>query len=268
MTLQVQVSGFEGRNREKPSYDYVLPRWLADRLLLVISGYFVILNLVLFLYPTIDTAVSSLAFNGDKFVFAKNASIKFLREVHKDFLRCILPLTLLLLALYAIWPRPLRTLAPHRALFVLASFGIGSLVVVHALKLLVGRARPHDILLFGGDKEFTPVWQMVDMCGASCSFPSGEAAAAAALLSFIVYFSPGNRWAFLAMVFPLAVFLSANRVLVGAHFFSDVVLAGLIVFFVTVTLWRYIEPRADVIDARVRRAGEGARRLIYGSDGA
>lgn len=265
MTLQVQVSGFEGRNREEPSYDYVLPRWLGDRLLLIISGCFVILNLVLFLYPAIDTAVSSLAFNGDKFVFAKNEFVRSLREIHQDVLRYILPMMLPSIVLYSIWPRPLRILAPHRALFVLASFGIGSLAVVHTLKVLIGRARPSDTSLFGGDKEFSPAWQLVDMCGASCSFPSGEAAAAAALLSFVVYFPRRTRWAFLAAIVPLATVLSANRVLVGAHFFSDVALAWLMVFFVTVCLWRYIEPRAAVFDARVRRAGEGARRFIYGS---
>lgn len=235
---------------------------------MVISGYFVIASLLLFFYPIIDTNISSLAFDGSKFVFAKNASIKFFREIHKDFLKYILPLMLLLTVLYSIWPRPLRILAPHRTVFVLASFGIGALILVHALKVLIGRARPHDTLIFGGDREFTPVWQIADMCGASCSFPSGEAAAAAALLSFIVYFSPGNRRAFLATVVPLAIFLSVNRILVGAHFFSDVVLAWLIVFFVTVRLWRYIEPRAAAIDARVRRVGEGARRFIYGAGGA
>jgi membrane-associated phospholipid phosphatase len=158
----------------------------------------------------------------------------------------------------------LRILSPHRAIFVLASFGIGSLIVVHALKVVIGRARPSDTLMFSGDKEFSPAWQVVDMCGASCSFPSGEAAAAAALLSFVVYFSGRTRLAFLAAILPLAMVLSANRVLVGAHFFSDVVLAWLMVFFVSVSLWRYIEPRGAEIDARVRQAGEGARRYLYG----
>ncbi len=50
------------------------------------------------------------------------------------------------------------------------------------------------------------------------------------------------RWASRLRFSTIATFWSER-------IFSDVVLASLVVFFVTVTLWRYIEPRADVIDA-------------------
>lgn len=264
MTLQLQLSDLDGRSAEFPRHEFLLPVWLRTRPLVLISSAFVIASLVLFAFPVIDVTLSSLAFDGSNFVVAKIAFIRELREFHKNSLFYILPLTLLSIVVYALWPRRLRMLAPHRALFVLGSFGIGALVLVHVLKAIIGRARPHDTLLFGGDMDFTPVWQISNMCGASCSFPSGESAAAAALLSFIVYASPGMRRPFLTVVLPLAVFLSVNRMLVGAHFFSDVLLAWLMVLFVMVVLWRYIEPRAAIIDARVWQAGERARKFLHG----
>lgn len=263
MTLQLQLSELDDRNIALSGHEFLLPMWLRSRLLVLISNAFVMASLVLFAFPVIDVTLSSLAFDGTNFVVSKIEFIRELREFHKDSLAYILPLTILSIFVYALYQRKLPMLAPHRALFVLGSFGIGALILVHSLKALLGRARPHDTLLFGGDKGFTPVWQIADMCGASCSFPSGESAAAAALLSFVVYASPGMRRPFLATVLPLAVFLSLNRMLVGAHFFSDVLLAWLMVLFVMVSLWRYIEPRAATIDQWVWQAGERTRKVLH-----
>jgi len=264
MTSQVQAAAFAGRGKTRQASEFVLPEWLRSRILSVISSYFVIASLILFSFPVFDVAVSQLAFTGSKFVFAKNELVSTLRELHKSSIGWVVVAAIVSLGVYALWPKRLNLLAAHRAVYVLASFFIGALILVHSLKTLIGRARPSDTLLFGGDKDFTPAWQIADMCGASCSFPSGESAAAAAALSFIVYFSGKARWAFLAAVLPVALLLSANRILVGAHYLSDVVLAWLMVLFVLVGLWRYIEPRAKAIDARVRLAGEGARRFLYG----
>ena len=53
-------------------------------------------------------------------------------------------------------------------------FGPG-LVVNGVLKAFWGRARPSQILEFGGAAQFTPPVQIADQCARNCSFVSGEA---------------------------------------------------------------------------------------------
>lgn len=264
MTISFDGAGFAHATGRGAGQGENPPQRRRKRNLTILGLAFVLLSSVLSFYPEIDMETSTLVSSANDFPLADVAFLKSARDMHRGSLGYVLAMTLLSIVVYALSPRLLPVLSPHRALLVLASFGIGALVLVHSLKVLVGRARPHDVMQFGGGKVFTPLWQFSDMCSSSCSFPSGESAAAAALLSFFVYFSQRRRWAFMAAIVPVAAFLSMNRIMFGAHFLSDVVLAWVMVLFVVVGLWRCIEPHAAAIDARVRLAGDGARRLIFG----
>ncbi|MCX8999524.1 phosphatase PAP2 family protein [Rhizobiaceae bacterium BDR2-2] len=93
--------------------------------------------------------------------------------------------------------------------------------IVHAIKPLVGRARPTVFEEHGlfGRKAFDGTFDYV-------SFPSGHAAHAGALFAALAFCFPRYRWLFAA----LALWFAATRLILGVHYPSDVVvglLAGL-----------------------------------------
>lgn len=118
-----------------------------------------------------------------------------------------------------------------RAVFLLLCFAVIQGLVVDAyLKVAFGRARPRDIVEFGGPLVFTPFYVVTDQCARNCSFVSGHAAMAFAAVAFAFVVPPTWRrrvfWA--AMVFGAAT--GWMRILQGGHFLSDVVFAGLVVY--------------------------------------
>src|SRR5690606_19621168 len=121
-------------------------------------------------------------------------------------------------------------------------------LLVHALKIGIGRARPDDVVDFGGQQLFTPAWQVSDACSAHCSFISGEAATAVAMLSLAMLFKARWRRTVLAVLAPFAIFFSVNRVALGAHFLSDIVIAWLVAGLAMVTLWQVIGRNTQAID--------------------
>ena len=75
--------------------------------------------------------------------------------------------------------------------------------------------------------SFTPWYLFGDQCISNCSFVSGDASVGFALIVF--YFLVKKKiyiWASLIFGF----FLGLIRIMEGAHFLSDIFLAGLIIF--------------------------------------
>lgn len=88
-----------------------------------------------------------------------------------------------------------------------------------------GRARPRDIVLFGGQSEFTPAGYMTDQCDRNCSFPSGDASFGFVLAS-VAYLVARRRqklvfWTSLG----LGSLFAWARIPLGAHFISDILFA-------------------------------------------
>jgi lipid A 4'-phosphatase len=113
-------------------------------------------------------------------------------------------------------------------LFLAACLAIGPGVVANiVLKDHWGRARPKQVVEFGGTKTFTPALIPTDQCSSNCSFVSGEAASI-----FMPFFAVGlliPQWSAVLLgagtLFGLAAGLV--RISQGAHFLSDVVFAGI-----------------------------------------
>jgi membrane-associated phospholipid phosphatase len=114
------------------------------------------------------------------------------------------------------------------------------LIVNVILKSHWGRARPDDIVNFGGQLSYSKVWVIAHECSRNCSFVSGEGAASFALLaiSFIVPSAYRRRVAFAALL--VALVISTCRIMFGGHFLSDTLLSWLIVLLVILVLDRYI----------------------------
>ena len=140
---------------------------------------------------------------------------------------------------------------PSLVLYVLGTYLAGPLTIVHLLKNTVGRARPQDVLAFGGEDAFTSAWQLSDACLRNCSFSSGEAASAAMLPLLALLLPRRLRLPALVALGLFAVAVSFNRIAFGSHFLSDVLVSWLLVALCAVAIFRLGAGHAERIDAAV-----------------
>ncbi|MBL1244964.1 MAG: phosphatase PAP2 family protein [Sulfurimonas sp.] len=111
------------------------------------------------------------------------------------------------------------------------------LIVNATLKENWGRARPMDIVQFGGNKEFTPAFILSNQGGNS--FSSGHGSAAFSILGFaLLARSRKKLWITLALTYGVAV--SFARIIGGGHFLSDNLTSFFIVYIATYALYGYI----------------------------
>tara|TARA_B100000965_G_scaffold381920_1_gene379817 strand:- start:101 stop:1429 length:1329 start_codon:yes stop_codon:yes gene_type:complete len=100
------------------------------------------------------------------------------------------------------------------------------LVVNVLLKNMWGRARPNDILQFGGVESFTPWYKIVDVCASNCSFVSGDSSVGFLLVVFY-FITKKNNYLYLAIFF--GFLLGLIRIIAGGHFFSDIIFSYIVV---------------------------------------
>ncbi|MGE0313497.1 MAG: phosphatase PAP2 family protein [Lautropia sp.] len=137
---------------------------------------------------------------------------------------------LVLLASLALLARELWRPTRRRlqVIVVALSLALGpGLVVNEVLKPAWSRARPRDLQVFGGTLAFTPVTRRADQCPRNCSFPSGHGGAAFAPL--VGHFVSRRRcWLVAGLV--LGGVVCATRLISGAHFLSDLLASGIVVY--------------------------------------
>lgn len=114
-------------------------------------------------------------------------------------------------------------------LYLLTALLLGpGLIVNTVLKNQWGRPRPVHLAQFGGTAPFSAALSYSTHCPTNCSFPSGHAGAAFFLMAG--YWRTGRRrWLVAGIACGLVV--GVTRMVVGAHFLSDVIASGLIVHF-------------------------------------
>lgn len=102
------------------------------------------------------------------------------------------------------------------------------------LKEEFGRARPREIIEFGGKQHFTEFWQP-GTAGTNSSFPSGHAAIAFASIAPWFVLREKKRTVariFLCTGLLFGVLVGIARILQGAHFVSDILWAGGLIYLV------------------------------------
>ena len=188
---------------------------------------------LLVIVPAIDVAISRLFFDPGKGFAWRNSPVpEFLHEAIQIAARLLFAgfLVGLLATLVGAWragyERPLLGLGRKEWFFLLATLLLApGLVANTILKDNWDRARPFQIEAFGGPLTHTPPLVVSDQCDHNCSFVAGDAAVGfyTHALAYVV-----RRRSGLVLAAGLANGGLAGllRIGMGAHFFSDVVFAG------------------------------------------
>ena len=240
--------------------------WL-DRPLLAVSALLIVVSLAFLAAPQLDLAISGLFYDPlAGFDGQRVAPLFFVRRMGRLAewalaVALVAPLIVKFLA-----PESRRLLRPRSSFFALATLALGpGLIVNGILKELWGRARPEDIIDFGGEASFSPVWWLSDQCDRNCSFVSGEAASAFWLVSLAFVVPRAWRLPIAIVTLAAATAVSFTRLATGGHFISDVLIAWLVTLLVMVAMQKLVlrglPPQFDsAVETRIAESGWALRR--------
>lgn len=246
MTIAVSEQASKSQSRRpiegRPSFF-----WHSLILLVAISIVFAVV-------PELDLFVSRhFWMESTGFGFRENTVLLLIRDANRQLTWVVIGIMTILMLAHRFIHLSQHLPSPHRILFVITFFAVGPGLGVQLIKSVVGRARPKSVEEFGGSRAFTLPWEMTDQCLRNCSFISGEAASAFALLTLVVFIGPKRAPFYLTGMGILVLAFSFNRVVFGAHFLSDVILAWNVMWVLAIVLWHGFSTKAPQIDAAFGR---------------
>ena len=208
---------------------------------------FVTIGLILVVFPKIDIVVANLFYkHGHGFIYKNHSAVSFVFKV-VPIITMLWAFFCLLYILYIKFENPKKAILSNAAVYLLvaALFGPG-LLVNYGLKEHVGRARPSQILEFGGNKSFSGPMRIAEECEHNCSFTSGHAAMGY-YFSSLSYVLPGV-YANIAFAFGILFgsVVGFGRMAQGGHFLSDVIFSGIFIMCVnhiSFVLWKKLSPK-------------------------
>ncbi|HVJ77268.1 MAG TPA: phosphatase PAP2 family protein [Hyphomicrobium sp.] len=181
------------------------------------------------LFPGLDLWASRLLYTGNHAFVGSHSNAL---SVARDFFHAAFVLTCLMAAvgviIASISRRGWLTLPFYKWLFLAICLSVGPGIVGAGLQDHWGRARPNDVVEFGGAKTFSSPIRPSDQCKTRCSFVSGDASSI-----FIIFFAAAlmfGTWARTLIALGLSLGGAAGFVGMaqGAAFLSDVVFAGVL----------------------------------------
>lgn len=191
---------------------------------------FIACLLIFWFYPQIDLLTSALFYDPEeKFFMAGNSWVLLSYQLFARLQFLVLG-ALLLTIVAAQWSPAWRSRGQSRAaiyLLLLLLTGPG-LLVNGALKENWGRARPREVMEFGGPQTFTPALIPAAQCNTNCSFVSGHAALGFYLIG-MAWVKRRRRWLLAGIV--LGALVGAGRIMQGGHFLGDIVFSFWVVYF-------------------------------------
>tara|TARA_R110000787_G_scaffold22575_3_gene65412 strand:- start:203 stop:928 length:726 start_codon:yes stop_codon:yes gene_type:complete len=190
---------------------------------------------------SLDIGFSSIFFDGQIFPAANVAMLEIIRQIIWKT-AVVFALLSLLGTIFGLCQRKLFWLDPRQWYFSALLFLTGPVLIVNeGFKKFWGRARPAEILEFGGSKVFTPALVPADQCERNCSFVSGEGSGAVALAVVVWVLTSRIAHDRLRIAIRISAILCAVtgsflRIVTGRHFLSDSVFAALIVLGIALLL--------------------------------
>lgn len=217
-------------------------------------------GLIVFLLPSIDIGAAA-PFHAGKGAFY-GAEQRFV-----EGLRSVLMLSYVALTATAIVGAVLaaRRNAPWlgwrapKWLFVVSCMIVGPGLVANVIfKDNWGRARPREIVEFGGSKPFTRPLLPANNCDSNCSFFSGEASSSFMTFYSLAAVAPQYAGPLVAAGTALGLATGLIRMSQGGHFLSDVLFAGVFMALTALALrWLLLGKGRIVWRGLVRGGGDG-----------
>lgn len=196
------------------------------------------LGVLLILVPGIDLTVSGWFYSPGQGFAWNDAPLAEAISKTVQIVSRIGGVLLLLAALWA-WARQRRLfgLDARRWGFLFLALAIGPGLVANAiLKDHWGRARPRQVVEFGGTAAFSPPLVIAGQCSRNCSFVAGDPTVGFVVHAAAYLMPPRRRRRVFWGAMGLGAALGLLRVGMGAHFFSDVVFAAAVILLVTAAL--------------------------------
>jgi len=227
-----------------------------------------VVGLVCAVDPQLDLDLSGLFYNPKAHLFSVNAQpwVQHSREAARAIITLLVLPAFLALIGKLILPGRRMLIEGRAAFFLIATLALGpGLLTNLVLKDHWGRARPIDVHQFDGDLRFTPWWDPRGDCPNNCSFIAGEPSGAFWTLAPAALAPPELRVVAYGAALAFGIAVGALRIAAGAHFFSDVVFAGVFMFLVAWTThgliyrWRATRIDEDRIENFLIHAGESLR---------
>jgi lipid A 4'-phosphatase len=215
-----------------------------NKFLLVFLGGCALLGLLFIDVPQIDLRVAGLFYNHHGgFILDSFRAARLIQPILAWIIGSFISICLLLLAVNNIFSlHPLKTKIPFQisnqnVIYLLLALALGPGVLVNAiLKDHWGRARPHEVVEFGGNKQFTKAFELSDQCESNCSFVSGEASIGFYGLTFMLIARRRRKTIAIGSLL-MGSLIGLVRMGVGAHFVSDVIFSGVFTFLVSYLLY-------------------------------
>ncbi len=197
-------------------------------------------SVVLFVgWPQIDLSAAAYWYGIDAgFGSARDTWVQFFYQTFKG-IHLVVILTLVWLWIASrIWRAYGERALRRRLMFLFVVLALGPGLLVNAVfKGEWGRARPAQVVEFGGTKTFTAALIPADQCVKNCSFVSGHASMGFFFIAFAWVFRD-RRWLWGGIV--LGALVGLGRMAQGGHFLSDVVFAFWAVYLTAMLCGRWL----------------------------
>ena len=236
-----------------------------NRTVLVIAlAVAAVVGLVFGIWPDLDLKLAALFYDPARHGFWRSHDPTYLRLRDASTWLVALVAAPAVVALLLKLLRPRRPLVvPGRAIvLMLLTLALAPGVLANLLlKEHWDRPRPIDVAEFGGAEHFRPWWDPRGDCPKNCSFIAGEPSGAFWTLSAAAVAPPHWRAFAYGAALAFGAAVGVLRMAAGAHFFSDVVFAGVFTFLLIWLThgWLYRWPRTRITDAAVERVLERVR---------
>lgn len=210
---------------------------LNIRLLVAIAALMGLL--ITALWPQTDLWISGLFYTqAEKFFFSQNTLSLFIHGMATTGAWIFTALCLVIMAGCFLFKKSFCFLSAKKWLLIVAAILLGpGLVANEILKDHWGRARPSQIIDFGGTKNFTPFYQPATQCHKNCSFIGGDASFGFSLTAFAFVAAGAWRRRLWWMGLGAGAIFGINRIMMGGHFLSDTLAAALIIIFINAALY-------------------------------
>jgi lipid A 4'-phosphatase len=226
------------------------------------------LGIVCAVDPQLDLDLSAISLDTNIHLFAVNAQswVQFTRNAARALIALLALPAFVAVFLKLIMPQRRMLIEGRAALFLIATLALGPGVLTNlTLKDHWGRDRPIDVEQFGGTGHFTPWWDPRGDCPNNCSFIAGEPSGAFWTLAPAALAPPQFRALAYAAALAFGVGVGVLRIAAGAHFFSDVVFAGvfmyLLIWLIYAVIYRWMATSIsnEAIEDFLVRCSDGLR---------